>query len=165
MPEFSDAALEEQVVSLLKKRGFTLTTAESCTAGLLAGRIMNVPGASSVYNEGYITYSKDAKERLLGIDHKIIEHYGAVSPQTACEMAEGAANAASADAALSVTGIAGPDGGTKEKPVGLVYIGCYLRGTVCAKEFRFNGGRAENRMSAVEEALKFLLQSLEQMTT
>ena len=91
----------------------TLTTAESCTAGLLAGRIMNVPGASGVYREGYITYSNEAKEKLLGVRHETLQAHGAVSPETAREMAEGAAAHAEAQAALSVTGIAGPDGGTQ----------------------------------------------------
>lgn len=156
----TDCILEEQAVALLKECGFTLTTAESCTAGLLAGRVMNVAGASQVYSEGYITYSNEAKEKLLGVKHETLEVYSAVSYQTACEMAEGAANAANAEAALSVTGIAGPDGGTKEKPVGLVYIGCYVKGKVCAKEYHFTGNRAENRESAVEEALKLLIQEL-----
>lgn len=159
-----DTALEERAVALLLECGFTLTTAESCTAGLLAGRVMNVAGASAVYNEGYITYSNEAKERVLNVRPETLEKYGAVSSQTACEMAQGAALVANADAALSVTGIAGPGGGTKEKPVGLVYIGCYLQGKVCAKEFRFSGNRAENRRSAVSEALKFLLQSMEEMS-
>ena len=117
-------SLEERIVEKLEKRGLYLTTAESCTAGLLAGRIMNVSGASSVYKEGYITYANESKEKLLHVRHETLEQYGAVSTQTAEEMAEGAAKAAEADAALSVTGIAGPLGGTEEKPVGLVYIGC-----------------------------------------
>ena len=107
-------SLEERIVEKLEKRGLYLTTAESCTAGLLAGRIMNVSGASSVYKEGYITYANESKEKLLHVRHETLEQYGAVSTQTAEEMAEGAAKAAGADAALSVTGIAGPLGGTKK---------------------------------------------------
>lgn len=148
--------LEEAVVEQLKREGLTLTTAESCTAGLLAGRIMNVAGASEVYNEGYITYSNDAKERLIGVKHETLERYGAVSHETAAEMAEGAAKNANADAAVSVTGIAGPGGGTKEKPVGLVYIGCYVKGKVYTEEFRFSGNRAKNREYAVVRALTML---------
>ena len=117
-----DVTLEDAVVELLKGKKMTVTTAESCTAGLLAGRIMNVAGASEVYEEGYITYANRAKSKLLGVKEETLEAYGAVSEQTAREMAEGAAKAAGADAALAVTGIAGPGGGTKEKPVGLVYI-------------------------------------------
>ena len=138
----------------------TLTTAESCTAGLLAGRIMNVAGASGVYNEGHITYSNEAKERILGVSHETLEKYGAVSPQTAHEMAAGAAKAANADAAVSVTGIAGPGGGTKEKPVGLVYVGCYVKGNVRVEEFRFMGNRAKNREYAVVRALTVLREEL-----
>ena len=152
--------LEENIVKLLDERQMSLTTAESCTAGLLSGRIMNVAGASIVYNEGYITYSNDAKEKLLGVNHETLEQYGAVSPQTAREMAEGAAKSAGADAALAVTGIAGPGGGTKEKPVGLVYIGCYVKGQVRVEEYHFTGNRNKNREYAVVRALTLLREEL-----
>ena len=152
--------LEETVVELLKEKGKTVTTAESCTGGLVAGRLLNVPGASSVYMEGYITYSNEAKEKLLGVSHVTLEQYGAVSKETACEMAEGAAKAAGADLAISVTGIAGPDGGTKEKPVGLVYVGCYADGEARAYEFHFTGNRAKNRESTVAKALTILREAL-----
>ena len=121
---------------------------------------MNVAGASCVYNEGYITYSNQAKEKILGVPHEILETVGAVSEETAQAMAIGAAKAANADAALSVTGIAGPDGGTEEKPVGLVYIGCYVSGRVRVKKCLFNGDRNENRASSVETALTLLLEEL-----
>ena len=153
-------SLEDEVVALLKDQGLTLTTAESCTAGLLAGRVMNVAGASAVYEEGYITYSNKAKEKLLGVCHDTLERYGAVSRETACEMAEGAAKAAGADA---VTGIAGPDGGTKEKPVGLVYIGCRVKGNVSVQECRFAGMRQENRAASVEHALRMLKEELKKL--
>lgn len=152
--------LEEAIVELLKERKMTLTTAESCTAGKLAGRIMNVAGASEVYNEGYITYANAAKEKLLGVKHETLETYGAVSEQTAAEMAIGAAKAAQADAALSVTGIAGPGGGTPEKPVGLVYIGCYVNGNVTVKKCLFTGNREKNRDSSVVQALTLLRSEL-----
>lgn len=152
--------LEETVVELLKEKGKTVTTAESCTGGLVAGRLLNVPGASSVYMEGYITYSNEAKEKLLGVSHSTLEQYGAVSKETACEMAEGAAKAAGADLAISVTGIAGPDGGTKEKPVGLVCVGCYADGEARAYEFHFTGNRAKNRESTVAKALTILREAL-----
>lgn len=155
-------SLEDVIVRILKEKKFTLTTAESCTGGKLAGRIMNVAGASGVYNEGYITYSNEAKSRLLGVAAGTLEQYGAVSPQTAREMAEGAAKAAGADAALSVTGIAGPDGGTKEKPVGLVYIGCSVKGHTRVEEFRFSGNREKNRDYAVVRALTLLREELNQ---
>lgn len=155
-----DVTLEDAVVELLKEKHMTVTTAESCTAGLLAGRIMNVSGASSVYEEGYITYANHAKSKLLGVKKETLEKYGAVSEQTAREMAEGAAREAKADAALSVTGIAGPEGGTEEKPVGLVYIGCYVNGHTEVKEFHFTGNRAKNRDYAVVRALTFLREQL-----
>ncbi len=153
--------LEEQAVLLLEESGMMLTTAESCTAGLVAGRVMNVPGASNVYQEGYITYSNEAKERLLGVREETLAVFGAVSEETAREMASGAANAAKADAALSVTGIAGPGGGTQDKPVGLVYIGCFVKGEVTVKECRFHGNRAQNRADAVTEALELLIRCLQ----
>ena len=112
----SEKSLEEKVVELLAQRNLTVTTAESCTGGLIAGTLVNVAGASDVLNEGYVTYSNEAKERLVGVKHETLEQYGAVSEQTAREMAEGAARAAGADAALSATGIAGPGGEQQRNP-------------------------------------------------
>ena len=106
-----EKSLEEVVVDLLAERKLHVTTAESCTGGLIAGTLVNVAGASDVLNEGYVTYSNEAKERLIHVSHETLETYGAVSEQTAHEMAEGAAKAANADAVLSATGIAGPGGG------------------------------------------------------
>lgn len=157
-----EKSLEEKVVELLADRHYTVTTAESCTGGLIAGTLVNVAGASDVLNEGYVTYSNEAKERLVGVKHETLERHGAVSEQTAGEMAQGAAKAAGADAALSATGIAGPGGGTAEKPVGLVYVGCFLRGKTSVKECRFTGDRAENRMNTVKTALSMLEEALEQ---
>ncbi len=147
--------LEEQLVKKIKELGCTITTAESCTGGLLAGRILNVSGASDVYNEGHITYSNEAKERILGVNHETLEQYGAVSSQTAAEMAEGAAKTAKADIGLSTTGIAGPGGGTPEKPVGLIYLGCHYKGQNFTKKCNFSGNREENRRDAVEASLEF----------
>ena len=158
--EKEEETLEDAVVALLEKQQLTVTTAESCTGGMLSGRLLNVPGASVVYNEGYITYSNEAKERLLGVKAETLAKFGAVSSQTAEEMAVGAAGRAAADAALSVTGIAGPGGGTKEKPVGLVYIGCYVKGKVVVKEFHLTGNRAKNRDYAVVRALTMLREQL-----
>lgn len=153
-------ALEEQLVELLASRQMTVTTAESCTGGLVAGTIVNVAGASDVLNEGYVTYSNEAKQRLVHVKKETLEQFGAVSEETACEMACGAAAAAHADVALSTTGIAGPGGGTAEKPVGLVYIGCYVRGKVRVKECHFQGSRMENRLHTVEEVLKLAIEML-----
>ena len=155
-----EKSLEESVVELLAQKKMTVTTAESCTGGLIAGTLVNVAGASDVLNEGYVTYSNDAKERLVGVKHETLEEYGAVSEQTAREMAEGAPKPAAADAALGATGIAGPGGGTEEKPVGLVYIGCYVNGETTVKECRFEGSRMENRLHTVETALQLLLRQL-----
>lgn len=155
-----EKSLEESVVELLAQKKMTVTTAESCTGGLIAGTLVNVAGASDVLNEGYVTYSNEAKERLVGVKHETLEKYGAVSEQTAGEMAEGAAKAAGADVALSATGIAGPGGGTEEKPVGLVYIGCYVNGETTVQECRFEGSRMENRLHTVETALQLLLRQL-----
>lgn len=152
--------LEDAVVRLLKERKMTVTTAESCTGGLVAGRIMNVPGASAVYNEGYVTYSNEAKHKLLGVDQDTLDKYGAVSRETAEEMAVGAARAAGADAAVSVTGIAGPEGGTPSKPVGLTYIGCYAKGTTRVEKFYFTGNRSKNREYAVSRALTLLREEI-----
>lgn len=152
--------LEEKIVRELQNKGYTITTAESCTGGLLAGRILNVSGASEVYNEGHITYSNEAKERLLGVGHETLERYGAVSEQTATEMARGAARVANANVGLSTTGIAGPGGGTIEKPVGLVYVACCINEKVWVEEHHFHGNREENRNAAVEAVLQLLLNIL-----
>lgn len=146
-------APEEAVVRLLQEKGLTVTAAESCTGGLIAGTLVNVAGASDVLGEAYVTYSNEAKQRLVGVSLRTLERYGAVSAQTAREMASGAAKAASADVAVSSTGIAGPGGGSEEKPVGLVYIGCFVRGEVQVRELRFHGTRMENRLHTVEAAL------------
>lgn len=156
------ASTEEIVVKMLSERKMKVTTAESCTGGLIAATIVNVAGASDVLNEGYITYSNNAKEKLLGVSHETLEKCGAVSAQTAKEMAEGAARAAAADVALSATGIAGPGGGTEDKPVGLVYIGCFISGKTTVKEFRFQDNRAGNRMRTVDAALKLLISCLDE---
>lgn len=158
--EWKTTAAEQSVVRLLSDAGLTVTTAESCTGGFLSGTIVNVSGASDVFHEGYVTYSNEAKERLLGVRHETLEQYGAVSEQTAREMAFGAAKSAGADAAVSVTGIAGPGGGTTQKPVGLIYIGCYLDGRVQVRECLFNGSREEIRKATVEQALQMLKEQL-----
>jgi nicotinamide-nucleotide amidase len=118
-----DETLEGSVGRLLGERGATLALAESCTGGLLAKRLTDMPGSSAYFGEGLVTYSNEAKERLLGVPHAMIVDHGAVSEPVAREMAEGARRVSGADYGLSVTGIAGPDGGTEEKPVGLVFVG------------------------------------------
>src|SRR5919107_4431601 len=118
-----DETLEGAVGRLLLQRGATLALAESCTGGLLAKRLTDMPGSSAYFEEGLVTYSNESKERLLGVPYAMIMDHGAVSEPVAREMAEGARRVSSADYGLSVTGIAGPDGGTEEKPVGLVFVG------------------------------------------
>lgn len=152
---------EEELVRLLAKKRMTITTAESCTGGLIAGTIVNVAGASDVLNEGYVTYSNEAKQRLVHVKEETLAKYGAVSEETAREMAVGAAKAAHSDVAISATGIAGPGGGTKEKPVGLVYIGCCVGKEIRVKECRFSGTRIENRLQTVKTALQLAIEMLQ----
>lgn len=148
--------LEEAVIRLLTKYELTVTTAESCTGGMIACKIVNVPGASEVFNEGFITYSNKAKRKNLDVSKNTLKKYGAVSEQTVKEMAIGAAFAADADTSIAVTGIAGPDGGTEEKPVGLVYIGCCVKQEVTVKECQFHGTRLEIREQSANTALDLL---------
>ncbi len=155
---------EEHVVRLLKERNLTITAAESCTGGLIAGTLVNVAGASDVFGEAYVTYSNDAKQRLVGVRAETLEQFGAVSEETAYEMAAGAARAAGADVGLSSTGIAGPGGGTPEKPVGLVYIGCCVRGEVQVRRLNLHGDREQNRMDTVKAALGLAAEMLAAQT-
>lgn len=149
-------------MELLLKRGETLATAESCTGGMVAARIVSVPGASEVFGYGYITYSNEAKHRVLQVSEQTLAGYTAVSRETAEEMAAGCAKNAQADLALSVTGLAGPGGGTADKPVGLVYIGCCYRGDVTVKEYRFDGDRQQIREDAACAALELGILCMEQ---
>ena len=151
-----DVTLEKAVVDLLLANKLTISTVESCTGGLLAGRLINVAGVSEVFKSGYITYSNKAKRRMLGIKKNLLEKHGAVSKEIAREMAKGAALVSKADVTVGITGIAGPDGGSEEKPVGLVYIGCSVCGKVTVKEFLFNGDRAKIRENTVSAALNFM---------
>ena len=154
--------MEQEVAELFIQKNLKVTTAESCTGGLIAAALVNVSGISGQFEEGYITYSNAAKEKLLGVRHQTLERYGAVSSQTAEEMARGAKCAANADVSIISTGIAGPDGGTKEKPVGLVYLACCYQDIVNVKRFQFSGGRQEVRRAAVEEALQLAKETIQQ---
>lgn len=148
--------IEFELAELLEQKKLHVTTAESCTGGLIAGTLVNVPGISAWFGEGYITYSNEAKEKLLGVSHATLETYGAVSAETAREMAVGAAKAAGTQAAVAVTGIAGPDGGTADKPVGLVYTGCFCNGAVRVEKHLFDGDRSAVRTKSVQAALALL---------
>lgn len=145
--------LEQALIKVLKELNLTLSTAESCTGGLLSGRIINVSGASEVFKEGFVTYSNEAKEKTLNVPHEILSEYGAVSSQTAEAMAKSCALAAGTDVGIATTGIAGPDGGTIEKPVGLVYIACYYKGKTTVEKYNFKGNRAKIREVAVAKAI------------
>lgn len=143
-----------------KARKLKIAVAESCTGGLLAGLITSISGASEVFEMGFITYSNEAKTQLIGVDETLVETYGAVSEEVARAMAEGARDRANADVALSVTGIAGPGGATKEKPVGLVYIACATHAQITCSKNIFKGDRQAIRLHSCEAALEMGLLSL-----
>ena len=155
-----ETSLEAVVGEMLVKRNLTIATAESCTGGLLAGTLINYPGISSVFLEGIITYSNEAKMKHLGVKEETLAMHGAVSEETAQEMAEGIAKAASTNIVISVTGIAGPGGGTEEKPVGLVYVGLYIKGKVQVKKLNLFGDRQKIRQRTVANALDWLRREL-----
>ena len=155
------SVLAEEVVKMLKAAKMTVTTVESCTGGLLSGTLVDVAGVSDVFNQAFVTYANEAKHSLVGVKKETLDSYGAVSEETAREMAEGGAKAAKADACLSVTGIAGPDGGTAEKPVGLVYIGCHVNGNTVVERNVFSGSRREVREQSVLAAIKLLKKQLQ----
>ncbi len=151
-----EVTLEKAVVDLLLANKLTVSTVESCTGGLVAARLINVPGVSEVFKSGYITYSNKAKRRLLGIKKSTLLKHGAVSEEIAREMAKGAALVSKSDVTVSITGIAGPDGGSEEKPVGLVYIGCNVCGRTTVKECHFSGNRTKIRENTVSSALSLM---------
>lgn len=154
---FSDALISEaaNLLAVLRARSWKLATAESCTGGLIAALFTEIAGSSDVYERGFVTYSNSAKVGLLNVDYETVRQYGAVSPEVAVAMAEGARRASAADVAVAVTGIAGPGGGSETKPVGLVYIGVVVPGMpAAAHEFRFGDiGRSSVRMKSVAAAL------------
>ena len=148
--------LEDAIVDMLKAADMTLTTVESCTGGLLSGRLVNVSGASDVFEQSFVTYANRAKKKLVGVKKSTLKEFGAVSEETAREMAEGGRKEAEADVCLAITGIAGPGGGTEEKPVGLVYIGCCIKGKTVVRKYQFTGNRQKIREHAVVSALVLL---------
>lgn len=148
--------LEEAVVDMLKDQNLGLALVESCTGGAVASRIVNVPGASQVFSHGYVTYSNKAKRKCVGVKKSTLKTEGAVSAKCAKEMAKGGCIVSGADICLSVTGLAGPDGGTKETPVGTVFMGCCYNGKVETREFHFTGNRGKIREQAAAHALVML---------
>ncbi|SKA78198.1 nicotinamide-nucleotide amidase [Clostridium sp. USBA 49] len=155
-----ETTLENVVGKMLIEKNLTIATAESCTGGLLAGTLINYPGISSVFIEGAITYSNEAKMKRLKVKEETLEKYGAVSEETAREMAEGIAKAAGTNIGVSVTGIAGPSGGTAEKPVGLVYVGLYINGNIKTKKLNLSGDRQKIRNSTVINTLDWIRREL-----
>ncbi len=152
-------AKEARLVAVCRERGLTLATAESCTGGLIAGRITSVAGASAVFLGGVVSYANAVKRDLLGVPAAVLERAGAVSAECAEAMAEGVRTRMRADVAVSVTGVAGPDGGTPQKPVGLVYFGVATAGGVLAERCRFDGDREAVRAQAADRALELLLEA------
>ena len=154
----STSALARSLLDLCRSRRLTVATAESCTGGLVAGALTDIPGSSDVIDRGFVTYSNDAKRAMLGVHATTLATFGAVSKETATQMAVGALERAGVDLAVSITGIAGPGGATPGKPVGLVHFAAAARdGRLIHREKRFGDiGRAEVRRRAVAEALAML---------
>ena len=150
----------EQIISKLIEENISISTAESCTGGSLGKIITSVPGASSIYGYGFITYANEAKEKILGVSHETLEKHGAVSPDTALEMAKGARAVSGSDIAVSVTGIAGPGGGTDEKPVGLVYIAIADKDGAEFRKLNLSGNRDEVRAKTCDEVFKLIEERL-----
>ena len=147
----------KKIVETLKARGEVFCTAESCTGGQISKTVTDLAGVSAVFFGGVVSYANEIKEKLLGVRHKTLEKYGAVSEQTAAEMATGAVRALGADFSVAVTGIAGPDGGSEEKPVGLVYNACANKnGNVKVTKNLFSGDRKAVRDQTTKTALQML---------
>lgn len=156
-------SLEQTLIEEMSERGLTLTTVESCSGGRLSARLINVSGASAVLQQGLVTYSNESKSRLVGVDPLTLAKYGAVSAQVAEMMAIGGREQHGTDYALAITGIAGPDGGTAEKPVGLVYIACASVQGVTVKKHQFNGNRDKVRDYATVFAMVLLRNELQRL--
>ena len=146
---------------ILKLKNIKISGAESCTGGMVAAEITSVDGISAVFNESFVTYSNDAKHRNLGVSLETLEKFGAVSEECAGEMAQGAAARSRADIAFSVTGIAGPTGGTKEKPVGTVCFGVFFKGKTVTTTAHFKGDRESVRRSSVDFVIDMMISSVE----
>jgi PncC family amidohydrolase len=149
---------DKELAELFVLSGRTLALAESCTGGLIAARITALPGCSGWFRGGVIAYHNEIKQRLLGVPISLLEQHGAVSEQVACVMAEGAHREIGSDLALAVTGIAGPDGGSPEKPVGTVYLALADDDGCVTEQYHFTGNREQIRQQSVEQAL-FLIKS------
>jgi nicotinamide-nucleotide amidase len=155
-----DIELLNKISFQLKKQHLTVATAESCTGGLIAHTLTNISGSSDYFDRGIISYSNRAKIELLGIPETMLKEHGAVSEEVAKAMAEGVRKKSNVDIGLATTGIAGPTGGTKEKPVGLVYIAVSTADSIEVKRFQFSGNRLQNKESTCNAALTILLDYL-----
>lgn len=154
--------VEVRVAKLLKDNRLSLSVAESCTGGLVSHKITNVPGASEYFERAVVAYSNDAKRELLEVKDDSLSSHGAVSEVVAAEMADGIRDLSGTDLGLSTTGIAGPGGGTEEKPVGLVYIGLSTSSSNEVKKLSLDGNRWENKRAAATTALESLISFLEE---
>jgi nicotinamide-nucleotide amidase len=155
-----NTTLESVLCEMLVNKKLTIATAESCTGGMVASTLINYPGISSVFMESAVTYSNEAKINRLGVKAETLDKYGAVSSEVAAEMAQGIAKTAGTKIGLSTTGIAGPEGGSMEKPVGLVYVGLYMNGEVKTKMLRLSGDRQRIRQRATMQLLDWLRREL-----
>ncbi len=156
----ASSRLEEQVGAVIRERGLKLATAESCTGGLVADRLTNVPGSSDYFVGGIVAYAYEAKVALLNVSWDTLHAYGAVSAETVLEMARGACKALSADIAISISGIAGPGGGLPNKPVGTTWFGLVTPDGEWSFLRQFEGDRLQNKSQASEAALELLMQYL-----
>jgi PncC family amidohydrolase len=149
--------IAKKLNDILRQRKLKVATAESCTGGMIASAITDISGSSEIFDRGFVTYSNEAKITMLGVSPTTIADFGAVSEQTATEMAKGALENSLADIAVSVTGIAGPTGGTADKPVGLVYIAVASKSKNEVFKHIFDGHRAEVRQQTLEQSIKYLI--------
>jgi len=147
----------KKIFIILKEKSLKIATAESCTGGLISHTLTNISGSSEFFDRGIVSYSNTAKIELLGVPDELLEKFGAVSEQVAKTMAEGVRKKSNVDIGIATTGIAGPTGGTKEKPVGLVYISISSTNNTIVKKFKFEGSRLENKESTCNAAINLLL--------
>ena len=154
-------SIEYVLGEILCNNKLTISTAESCTGGMVSAKLISYPGISASFLEGAVTYSNEAKMKRLGVRKETLDTYGAVSEETAREMVEGIAKESCSNTAIATTGIAGPGGGTKEKPVGLVYIAVHVNNNTIIEKCNFSGNREEVRTLATNHALKMLKIELE----
>lgn len=155
-----DNTLLNKVCDELKQKHLTIATAESCTGGLLAHLLTSISGSSTYFEHGVVSYSNTSKMQLLAVPKRLLDQYGAVSEQTAAAMAEGIRKKAAVDIGVSTTGIAGPTGGTQDKPVGLVYIGISTKHRTVVKRYQFSGNRLENKDSTCDAALQLIWEAI-----